>query len=302
MKTSVIIPLHNQSKYWPKVLMGLTKQSVRPDVVYVIVDRPKMDIGPLRGSGEPENEDWDCLEAIKTENNKYPDLNIQIRIISGVPDNITRKSGGNIFLAGMARNVGVEAAIHDDCDIFIFIDGDCIPEPDLVQAHIKKCNVDLPVLSIGRRKEQRYRWMDQREVISSISHLNMFRPDGIVINNNELIKQCLIVWSCNIAMNIKTVNRIKNFNRRYYERSELFHSAFLGAWGGEDSFLGIEAWFCRIYISTVGDIKSGVLHINHPRPETTHNIAHKDFFMKQCDKLSKIHKIKPLNLAFFTQL
>lgn len=302
MKTSVIIPLHNQSKYWPKIIMGLNTQSVRPDVIYVIVDRPKFDKGPLRGSGEPENEDWDCIKEIKRENNKYPELNIIIRVISDIPDSISRKSKENIFLAGMARNVGIEAAIHDGCDIFIFIDGDCIPQIDLVQSHIKKCNTNLPILTVGRRNEQQYRWMDQREVVSSISHLNMFRPGGIVINSPELIKQCLVVWSCNIAMNLTAVNRIKKFNLRYYERSELFHSAFLGAWGGEDSFLGIESWFCRIYISTVGEIRSGVFHISHPRPTAIYNINHKDFFINQCDNLTKLHKIKPLDLTFFTQL
>lgn len=302
MKVCVIIPLHNQSKYWSKVIMGLSRQSVRPDVVYVVVDRPELDKGPLNGSGEPESNEWDCLESIKAENSNYPDLNIQIRVISNIPANITRDSGGNIFLAGMARNVGVESAIRDKCDIFIFIDGDCIPEDDLVKSHINKCDTQLPVLSIGRRKEHQYRWMDQREVVSSISHLNLFRPDGIIINSNDFIKQCLVVWSCNIGMNIVAVNRIKKFNMRYYERSELFHSAFLGAWGGEDSFLGVEAWFCRIYMSTVGEIRSGVHHINHPRPANTHTIDHKEFFMKQCDELNKKHKIKPLDLTFFTQV
>lgn len=301
MKSCVIIPLYNQSKYWNKLLLGLSRQSVSPDVVYVVVDRPKDDKGPLNGSGDPIYEDWDCIKEIERENAKFPTLNIQIRSFSNPPSNVKRNSDGNLFLAGMARNVGLESAIRDKCDIFIFIDGDCVPETDLVRSHINKCIHDIPVLSVGRRKEQQYRWMDQRETTASISYLNLFRRDGIIINSNDLIKNCLIVWSCNIALNIPAVNLIKKFNIRYYERDELFHSAFLGAWGGEDSFLGVQAWACRIFITTVGEPRSGVHHINHPRPLNTHNIDHKDFFIKQCDDMKKKMKIRPLDINFFIQ-
>ena len=300
MKTAIIVPLHNQSKYWNKILLGLQRQSVKPDFVFVVVDRPKLDKGPLKGSGEPETEEWDALEYITNENSKYPDLNVKIEVIYSEPKHLTRNPEGKIFLAGMTRNVGLEAAIREGCTEFIFIDGDCIPESDLVSAHITKLRKNLPILTAGRRRERQYRLQDRRESIASLAHLQLFRSKGTVINqNSNLLKDCMIVWSCNLGINLVAVNLIKKLNRRYFQRDELFSSDFLGAWGGEDSYLGIQALYCRVFITTIGEKLSGVHHIDHPRPTTVYSIEHKEFFEKQCTRLRDKVRLNPLDLDFF---
>lgn len=300
MKTSVIIPLHNQSKYWDKILLGLHRQSMKPDLVCVVVDRPDCDKGPLNGSGEPLSEDWDALKHIGELNSKYQDINIKVEVIYSIPKHIPRKSNGDCFLAGMARNVGLERSIREGCDNFIFIDGDCIPESDLVSSHSNKLNKSLPILTAGRRRERQYRFQDRRENIAGLSHLELFRNKGVLINeHSNLLKDCMIVWSCNIGINLLAVNIIKKMNVKYFQRSELFSSDFLGAWGGEDSYLGIQAFYCRVFISTVGEKLSGVHHIDHPRPKETHNIDHKQYFIEQCDRLRDKVRLNPLDLDFF---
>lgn len=299
--SALVIPLYKQSKYCNKMLTGLQKQTVKPDIIYLVVDRPEDDKGPLSGSGEPEYDDWDAIYQIQSEIDKFPELNVEILAIHHPPKDIQRKSEGPLFLAGMARNVGLEAALRRGCHTVIFIDGDCIPEPDLVKSHLNKCNTYLPTLTVGRRREQQYRWQDRRESISSLAGLQMFRSEGLLIGNTELFRDCLVVWSCNFAVNLPAIKLIKKFNSIYYNRSEFFNSNFLGAWGGEDSFLGIEAWFCRIFVTTIGERRSGVQHINHPRPPETHTIKHKEFFDSQVDKLKKKVRLKPLGLDFFIQ-
>lgn len=300
MKTAVIVPLHNQSKYWNKILIGLQRQSVKPDLVIAVVDRPDCDKGPLVGSGEPENATWDALTHISTQNSEFPDLNITIEVIYSVPAQLPRTADGKIFLAGMARNVGLEAAIRQGCTNFIFIDGDCVPESDLVKAHNAKLGKNLPILTVGRRRERQYRFQDRRESVAALAHLQLFRDKGTVINEHgNLIKDCMVVWSCNIGINLYAVNLIKKLNYRYFQRKELFSSDFLGAWGGEDSYLGIQAVYCRIFITTIGDRLSGVHHIDHPRPTETHSIEHKEYFTKQCNRLRDKVRLNPLDLDFF---
>lgn len=300
MKIALIIPIYNQSKYWERIVSGIKKQSTKPSVVYVVIDRPNDDKGPLSSSGEPEMPNWDAVAHIHAINEKSPEIQFEILTIQDVPANLTRSNSDHIFLAGQARNIGVERALKCGMDIFVFIDGDCIPQPDLITSHVKKCEIStLPILSNGRRREMKYRWRDQRETIPQLTHLDMFRIDGYLINSSDMLKQCLIVWSCNMALNLKAVLLIRKLNARYYNRSELFNSNFLGAWGGEDSFLGVQAWVARIFITMIGEKGSGVEHIDHPRVADKYTIDHKSFFTNEMDTFTKKVSINPLSVDFF---
>jgi hypothetical protein len=283
MKIALIIPLYKQSQYWNKILESISKQTILPDNIYVVIDRPQ--------------DDNNCFEYIKHCNDKYS-LNIHILSINNIPKNIQRKNDV-IFLAGMARNIGLERAIYDGCDQFIFTDGDCILEKNLIASHINKLNKLYPVCSNGKRLEQSYKWRDRREVVPELTHLQLFHKKGTIINDTNLLKNCLVVWSCNLGLNLIAVNLIKKFNSIYYNRCELFNSDFLGAWGGEDSFLGICLYYCRIFIVTIGDNLSGVKHIDHPRPTSKYSIEHKTFFNDMCDKLRDKYRINQLRLDFF---
>ena len=286
MKVALIIPLHDQAIYWEKILKGIKSQTRLPDMIYVVIDRPNLDRIP------------NCVAYITNLNASIP-VNINVLTIDKQPQNIQRTSD-KIFLAGYARNIGLQEAIKDECDCFVFIDGDCIPQRELIRSHELLCSYDLPILSIGRRREIKYRGLDSREHHPNLTHLNIFGRNGTLINNPDLIKQCLIVWSCNIGLNLKAVSILTRFNKKYYDKEELFNSEFNGAWGGEDSFLGITAWYCRIFMHTIGESKSGVEHIDHPRPENIYTINHKQFFEEKCTILKKKIAINPMNLELFS--
>ena len=40
MKIALIIPLNKQAHNWSKIVKGIKHQTVKPDVVYAILDRP----------------------------------------------------------------------------------------------------------------------------------------------------------------------------------------------------------------------------------------------------------------------
>jgi hypothetical protein len=262
-----------------------------------MLDRPQDDTAPTDALNSQIDPNWNCIETIAKINATVTEFNIKMTVIESIPDSIKRVNNtGNIFRAGSIRNMGLGIAVNDGCDIFIFIDGDCIPQTDLVKSHVDVCNTQLPVLSIGRRRESKYRWLDQREVESSMVHLGLFTRKSTVLNNPELLKKCLIVWSCNMAINKSAVKIIERFNKTYYNKDELFNSVFDGKWGGEDSFLGITACYCRIFITTIGNMKSGVEHIDHLRPESIYNLNHKQFFESQCEILRKKTTITPISL------
>lgn len=283
-KIALIVPIYHQGGYIPKIIKGIEKQSVIPSVVYFMLDRPT-----------------DAEKSHIEDEVKKSELNIKVFAISDPPNYIGNEDTKELFLTPYIRNIGVNEALKDNCDMFVFIDGDCIPQSSLIESHVNAGNGKVPVLSVGRRREKEFRWKDQREYKSEFVHLNLFRKGNFIVSSTDFLRRSLIVWSCNIALNLKAVNLIRNFNQRYYNRKEVFSSEFVGKWGGEDSFLGVQAWHCRIFIVMIGNESSGVEHIDHPRPENKYNINHMDFFLKQIEILRRKMTINPLNMDFFAQ-
>lgn len=280
---ALLIPIYKQSKNWDLILKGIESNANPPGKVYALLDRAT-------------DEEYDIIKSLSD----LSDLNIQVIKVPKPPHYlIKREVIGEPFYTGYVRNYGLDIAISEGYTQFVFIDGDCVPQSGLFNAHFNKLDVDLPVLSIGRRREKKFRWKDQREVTPEFTHLDIFRKEGFLVNNPELITSCVIVWSCNIGMNIKLVNLLKKFNDKYYSRSEVFCSDFLGAWGGEDGFLGVQSWFVRGFITTIGDIKGGVQHIDHPRPSDKYTVDHMKYFQEQLQRLKVKTKLHPLDIDFF---
>jgi len=282
-KLALLVPIYKQAKHWELILKGIESNPSTPGKVYALMDRAT-------------DEEYELVKQLSDSS----EINIEV-IRCPVPPHylVNRKSSGDPFYVGYIRNYGLDRAIAEGFEQFIFIDGDCIPQSGLFISHSNKLSADLPVLSIGRRREQKFRWKDQREISPEFTHLDIFRTEGMLINNPELITSCVIVWSCNIGLNLTLVKLLKKFNNKYYSREEVFSSEFLGEWGGEDGFLGIQSWYVRAFITTVGEVKCGVQHIDHPRPKDKYTINHKDYFQEQVKRLRVKTKLHPLDIEFF---
>lgn len=285
MKTVIIIPIHKQSKNLDRIIYGLERQTEKSFKALFMLDRPASD---------------ELNEMIAKINDSS--LDAVAHVIGTVPDGITNRVGSDeIFLTPYIRNEGIRIAKEWQMENFIFIDGDCIPQENLVYAHNYTSSRGLPVLSVGRRREEKHNWRDQREVDRSLSMLNLFRRDGMVINNLQMLKSSIIVWSCNISLNISAINLMEKFNSYYYGKAETFSGQFSGTWGGEDGFLGIEAYYAGLYINMIGDTRAGVKHIDHPRPISKYgHEEHMRFLALKTKELGEMMIKKPLILDFFS--
>lgn len=289
MKTALIIPIYNQSKYFLRLVSAIEAMSELPDIVYPTLDR-----------NSPQD-----IKIIK-DICSNPKLKCQYKVLDlqEIPEYIgkpTNNPDQEMFLTGDRRNKAIDIAIQDGCEIFVFIDGDCIPETDLIKSHKRVNSYNVPNLSVGRRREEKHGWKDQRELDPKLATIKLFNKiNEFVIQNAELLYSATIVWSCNIAMNLLAVKQLKKLNAHFYGIDEVFNSEFLGAWGGEDCFLGIQAYTARIFITVINDELSGIRHIDHPRPlDKYHVSAWTEHLAEQIEYFNLLQNNKPLPLTFF---
>ena len=276
---ALIILFRNQSANARQIAQGIAKQSKTPDNIYLMLDRPS--------SSEIE----EITDAFK-------DLDgVRILLNTTIPKLREGSDVADPFLAGFCRDIAVKQAWRDGHDIFIFIDGDCIPQSKLVECHVKVLDSKYPVISQGRRREKQYQWKDRREVDAGVVQYGIFRTPGYLLSSPDLLRSAQFTWSCNLGINRNAIALVMKLNNEYYQRVELFNSDFNGAWGGEDSFLGIQAYVTRCFITAINDIESGIMHIDHPRKDNP--MKHQDFFIKQVEILKKIMARKPLAINFF---
>ena len=291
MKTALIIPIFNQKKYWLRMLTAIETQSVMPDVVYVMLDRQS-------------DSDYESIKLMCSSSNIKG--NYKVFNIHEIPEYIGRPTSlpdQTLFLTGDRRNRAIDMAINEGCECFIMIDGDCIPDVDLVKSHKKACMSEMPVMGNGRRRDVNYEWMDKRDVDPNLRYLELFINDGTVIHSVDLLRSCSITWSCNLSANRKAVKIIKAINKKYYGRDEFFNSEFLGSWGGEDSFLGIQANLGKVFIVILGDEDSSVRHIDHPRPESKYgNNSFGPYLISHISLLNSMQSNNPLTLDFYNEV
>lgn len=289
MKTALIIPVYQQKKYWMRMQSFLERMTDLPHCIYVMMDRQSvLDYKYIKNA----TSDPDLRNTYKVFNmTDTPEF-------VGRPNHLPEQ---DLFLTGYRRNQAIDIAIEDGCETFVFIDGDCLPQPDIIKAHIRVNSRGVANMSVGRRREEKHQWKDQREVYDNVKNLKLFeRVNENVITDFELLRSSTITWSCNISMNIQAVNRLKKFNKKYYGREDVFHSDFLGTWGGEDGFIGIEAYYCNIFITVINDKKSGIKHIEHPRPQAKYEGKAFTFYLEdQVQLLQRMLANNPLSLDFF---
>lgn len=289
MDTALIIPIFKQYQYWIRMMDGIEKQTLLPKYVYVMLDRPT----------KAEYENILGLCSSKGLKNTYKVFNIdETPEYVGRPNNLP---DFDLFLTGRNRNIAIDNAIKDGCESVVMIDGDCIPEADLIKDHNEIHDTKYPSVTCGRRKEKKYNWKDQRDVDPKLKDLKLFENgNGFVIQNPELLHLSTIIWTCNVGINLDAIKLVKKLNKRYYGRDEVFNSEFLGTWGGEDSFLGIQANMCRIFISIINNPKSGVRHIEHMRPLDKYDEkGFVQYFKDHVELLNQLQLNKPITMDFF---
>ena len=259
IKVLLVIPAHGQNIFLPKMLDRLSKLSVYPTECRYVIDRPQ--------PGEYE----EALE-IYAKANRIAGGNlgfVKILKSDGYPEWVGHpqmNAGSDYFLTGYVRNAQVEYAIKNDFHYVIFIDGDCVPEPHLISAHVdtlsEKCS---PIATVGRRREIIWNMEDQR-MASPKSVCHLFADTPRLIDNEFWFVDSGVVWTCNFGLNMHAIKQLCSMNASLYGREEVFSSEFTGTWGGEDGFLGLECFYSGIPVYALPNGENGIIHQPHVRP------------------------------------
>ena len=229
--------------------------SVKPCHVLYMADRPT------------------SKESVEARSIIGDDTLIEYYPIYQKPDYVGRPKmtyGVDWFLTGHVRNCAVDYIIkHGDIDAVVFIDGDCIPEPDLIKSHMAVLDRKEPKVSVGKRKEAMYNWQDQRDTAES--SCGIFHDVPTEVLYEAMFVDSGVVWTCNFGMNVAALGYLRQLNATLYGREETFSSEFLGTWGGEDGFIGLECYYTGVPVIALENGNNGIRHKYHLRNEDKYN-------------------------------
>jgi len=258
MKIALTILCKEQEKYAPAIVEGVLSQTVKPDRVLVVMDRPSIVERVAVNRAYSAIPGCEFL-AVSTRVNPMG----RPPMMPGVPP----------FGAGRCRDLAL--AMLYDCDLVIFTDGDCIPLPQMVESHVAA--MEPGCVTVGRRTECKWGSHDQREAIAS-RPIPIFTDKPGTVTSERYIADSGVVWTCNFGITGEAVKALSDLNGKLYGHRSVFSPAFAGRWGGEDGFVGMECFYGGIPIRTTPVMeRDGVCHIEHPRPT---NIYQHDAFLQ----------------------
>ena len=249
MRTALVVLCKDQQKYAGRIASGILSQTVKPDTVLVVADRPAY------GEFDALQEAYSCIDGCRfLAVEGMPRPLGRPRMLHGIPP----------FCAGYCRDSAL-VYLDGKYDIAIFTDGDCIPQAQLVESHL---SASIPgCVTVGRRVEARWNGMDQRQAYDK-RPVDIFGDTPRTIDSEVYVADSGVMWTCNVGMTRGAVESLRSLNMRLYGVSCVFHPDFCGRWGGEDGFLGMECLYGGIPMRSCPVMEhDGVEHIDHPRPD-----------------------------------
>ncbi len=144
---SVVVPAYNRSPVLARTLAGIVGLAFPPDRLEVIV--------------ADDGSDEDLTSVIEASESPFP-----IRLVR------QERAG---FGAGRARNLG---AAHARGDVLVFLDSDCIPDPDLTDQHLRWHSRASNVVVVGARHDVDAGEIPATEIGAAIPQLRAALSDG----------------------------------------------------------------------------------------------------------------------------
>ena len=251
MKIAVAITNHNQHYQVRDTVAALYRQTVKPSAVYVLSD------------GKPY---WN---------------------LPGDPHEVIPLNNREKFMGRCGnRNSVIGPFLESDCDILVFMDGDCSPlRTDFLEtyAHMAKYDLvfgtrehsditglskppsDLLTANMDNLYERKpIDYTDLRVVAGAVK---AWEDSSTFEERIDLMLTGMIGWSCNFAFTKEGLETLRKFQKSTYGLSEgIFDSnTFKDGWGYEDVAMGIDALYAGLEIGIVDDVR--VLHQVHDRSD-----------------------------------
>jgi len=233
MDFNTITLIHNQEKNLAQLLDSYSSQSIKPNNFIFVLDRC---------TDDSEN-------MINDFSNKYNTT-------------IIKNENGSDFMAGYCRDLAYST--FNNLPV-IFLDGDCIPSPDLFHQFALEFERNKNGIVIGsRRLEDNNGHIDEdrRVIIPWVKGLIFNDDKNLDITNLFFAKNGLLTISCCLGITPSSANIISNINEKITGNRRIFSSSFDGRYGGEDDIVGLIAMFYNIQISSIAT-KHHVLHKWH---------------------------------------
>jgi hypothetical protein len=252
MKIAVAITNHNQHYQVRDTVEALYRQTVKPSAVYVLSD------------GKPY---WN----LPNDPHEVIPLNNRGKFMGRC---------GN-------RNSVIGPFLESDCDILVFMDGDCSPlRTDFLETyarHMAKYDLvfgtrehsditglskppsDLLTANMDNLYERKpIDYTDLRVVAGAVK---AWEDSSTFEERIDLMLTGMIGWSCNFAFTKEGLETLRKFQKSTYGLSEgIFDSnTFKDGWGYEDVAMGIDALYAGLEIGIVDDVR--VLHQVHDRSD-----------------------------------
>lgn len=169
------------------------------------------------------------------------------------------------FRAGANRDKGLAWAMaHCPAHSYLFLDGDCIPNPKWLHPHLPLASGE-PLVTCGTRSEggmldprtMPLEWRGTSYAPSVSTDPNVWKSG----NDLQEIMGHRILWSCNFGMTYSAASMLLDAGEKVHGVRRVFNPGFDGLWGGEDTGLAILAHLSGVELRTNGAYP--VEHIPH---------------------------------------
>lgn len=175
------------------------------------------------------------------------------------------------FNAGANRDIGIAEARRrfPGCSVLL-LDGDCIPGPIWAESHRAACGGPRPTIACGARNEGTVADPRTRPLTwQGTAYPPSFVPGGRSDCSLEEIVAHRVTWTCNLSINAAALDLLEAAGPRIHGHPRIFAPMFDGQWGGEDTGLGILAWYLGCRIESLDPEESYVEHQPHPSRVTS---------------------------------
>lgn len=226
--------------------------------------------------------------------NKYPDLTLFVMdrcgggyVIEDVLDKyaipyeiVSTNFADNVFAAGRPRDLGIKylEAHNIKYQHIVFLDGDCLPSPDLFAEHQRIHDhirfVKYPCLVNSMR-------INIQEDGSQVPDVRINNPcvfssgkdivtvfDKHLYVDDAMYPACV---GCNVSLNAEAIRIARKINTTILGVDRVFAHVFDGQWGGEDPYLSATLFRAGALCVNADPDKSHVRHCYHTSAHRNNN-------------------------------
>jgi len=148
--------------------------------------------------------------------------------------------------AGKSLNKGIRSLIDSGCDNIVVIGRGCKAQLDTVSDHMTHLERHrYPLITCGRILHRNEHWKDFRE-LGSGRHLNLFGPNGTIVQNSAVLTSGYGISVANFGLNRAAIDRLNRFTQLYFDNPGPFPELSGEQPYGYGKVLSLCAWCARV--------------------------------------------------------